>query len=146
VLGFATVSEVPADRAFRELGFDSLTGVELRNQLGKATGLRPPATLIFDYPNPVELAEYLLGALPGGDGAGRSVHDELDALESLLSSLEPDGGERVRISGRLQTLLARLGEDRGEEGAGEAESVTDTIDSATDDEMFQFIGREFGIS
>ncbi|MFF3460395.1 type I polyketide synthase [Streptomyces sp. NPDC002730] len=146
VLGFASVSEVPADRAFRELGFDSLTGVELRNQLGKATGLRPPATLIFDYPNPVELAEYLLGALPVGDGAGRSVHDELDALESLLSSLEPDGGERVRISTRLQTLLARLGEDRGEEGAGEAESVTDTIDSATDDEMFQFIGREFGIS
>ncbi|MCN9245040.1 phosphopantetheine-binding protein, partial [Streptomyces sp. RY43-2] len=63
VLGHETVDGIPAGRAFTELGFDSLTSVDLRNRLNKATGLSLPTTLVFDYPNPAELSGFLLPQL-----------------------------------------------------------------------------------
>jgi polyketide synthase 12 len=75
VLGHPSPEAVDPDRGFRELGFDSLAAVELRNRLTQATGLRLPTTLVFDHPEPVAVARFLLGeaAAEAGPAAGAGV-------------------------------------------------------------------------
>ncbi|TGA87180.1 SDR family NAD(P)-dependent oxidoreductase, partial [Streptomyces palmae] len=79
VLGHTTTSPVHAERPFKELGFDSLTGVELRNRLNTATGLRLPSTLVFDYPNPLTLARHLVTELLGDASPVRVTAPALSA-------------------------------------------------------------------
>nr|ACO94499.1 polyketide synthase type I [Streptomyces sp. MP39-85] len=64
-LGYAGPHAVDPERAFRDLGVDSLAAMELRNGLGQSTGLRLPVTLVFDYPNPTVLARHLLDEVSG---------------------------------------------------------------------------------
>jgi acyl transferase domain-containing protein/acyl carrier protein len=92
VLGYPSVSGVEPSRAFNSLGFDSLTALELRNRLNKATGLTLPATVIFDYPNPLSLAGFLRTKLLGGtQRAGTAVAavaaDEPIAIVSMACRL-----------------------------------------------------------
>ncbi|WP_203721063.1 beta-ketoacyl synthase N-terminal-like domain-containing protein, partial [Paractinoplanes brasiliensis] len=91
VLGHADSRAVDADAVFRDLGFDSLTAVELRNRLAAASGLRLPATLVFDYPSPRALTHFLLEELLGdraGDApaavvAARAATDEPIAIVGM---------------------------------------------------------------
>ncbi|MEU6201946.1 beta-ketoacyl synthase N-terminal-like domain-containing protein, partial [Streptomyces sp. NPDC047061] len=68
ILGHANPGDIDSQRAFREMGIDSLTALELRNRLAAETGLSLPATLVFDYPVPLELARYLVAEARGTDG------------------------------------------------------------------------------
>ena len=93
VLGHAAGTVVDPDRAFRDLGFDSLTTLELRNALERRTGLRLATTLAFDHPTPSALVAHLLDELPGGSA------DRPPALGSGTTTHAPVTGEPVAIIG-----------------------------------------------
>ncbi|KJS58810.1 type I polyketide synthase, partial [Streptomyces rubellomurinus] len=93
VLGYPDVDDIDADMSFNEIGFDSLSGMEFRNQVKKDTGVQLPATVIFNYPTPATLAvriqELLFpedtpdAELPADDEdlAADQLDDEIDGLD-----------------------------------------------------------------
>ncbi|MFE4644812.1 type I polyketide synthase, partial [Streptomyces sp. NPDC056730] len=143
VLALPGAEAVDERRAFTELGFDSLTAVDLRNRLNAATGLRLPATLIFDHPNPLDLVGHLADTLVVDEPAGVApLLAELSRIEASLASIKPGDDEDDRVGARLSALLAVWRDGR----ADTAEQAADDLDAATDDEVFDLLGKEFGIS
>nr|QOU09225.1 type I PKS [Streptomyces sp.] len=114
VLGHSTADAIATDRGFKDLGFDSLTAVELRNRLDETTGVRLPATLVFDYPNAAALGAYLhsllAGRTPGHDEAVRVVAPEEPIAIVGMSCRFPGG---VDSPEDLWDLLVQGGEGLG---------------------------------
>ncbi|MEU0398508.1 SDR family NAD(P)-dependent oxidoreductase [Streptomyces sp. NPDC006208] len=130
VLGHASATAITPNRAFKELGFDSLSAVELRNRLTQDTGVRLPATLVFDHPTPVAIARFLLSeaALDGATTAPRSEEDEIRAV---LASI-PIG--RLRKAGLIDTLRELASNDpadpTGSAPEDDAPASIDDMDAA----------------
>ncbi|MCZ7438227.1 SDR family NAD(P)-dependent oxidoreductase [Micromonospora sp. WMMC241] len=127
--------------SFRDLGFDSLLAVELRNRLGAAAGLPLPATLVFDHPTPAALAAYLMPQV-AGEPERPTVASEIDRLEAVLFGVAPDEDERDGITARLRALLDKWSRTNAAPEPGD--DLDAGLDLATADEMLELIQREFG--
>jgi acyl transferase domain-containing protein/NADPH:quinone reductase-like Zn-dependent oxidoreductase/short-subunit dehydrogenase/aryl carrier-like protein len=151
VLGLGSPDAVDEQRSFRDLGFDSLTAVELRNRINSATGLQLPATMTFDYPTPGALADRIAEELGGAQGAAGAeskapvltAFAELEKVEAGLDAIRQDEQAVSRLEARLRALLAALGAATGPEAEGGA--LSDRIQDASDDDIFDLIDNQLGI-
>ncbi|WP_351237832.1 acyl carrier protein, partial [Streptomyces sp. NPDC002133] len=142
VLGHTNSTTIEPNRPFQELGFDSLTALELRNHLTNTTNLKLPATLIYDHPNPDSLATRLVEQLDLDAEPESVAAPVLAGLDKLRSAIQQAAGADEtayeEISARLRELLddVQAADGRGGRTAGDDGG---DLDGASDAELFAFV-------
>ncbi|WP_280397093.1 type I polyketide synthase [Nocardia carnea] len=135
----ANAETVDPAGSFADLGLDSLGAVELRNRLSHAVGLGLPSTIVFDYPTPNEVAEYILSCLapaPAPPPLTR-LAGALEEIEALLGMLDESDREAARRTMSRFEATART-------YLGTRPEETTELGDATDDELFSLVDEEFG--
>ncbi|WP_395575262.1 SDR family NAD(P)-dependent oxidoreductase [Streptomyces sp. BK79] len=152
VLGYDR-DEVEPDRAFKDIGFDSMTAVDYRQRLAAVLGLDLPATLIFDHATPTALARHLRTELLGADADPlTAVLAGLDRLEAVAPGLPRDDIDRNRLAARLQALASRLTAGTGTTATSgtsttseDATDIAGRLEDAGADDVLAFIDKELGV-
>jgi acyl carrier protein len=139
VLGYSSPGSIESGREFHELGFDSLTAIELRNRLNAATGLRLSATLVFDYPTPAALTGHIRQEITRtGVSPGAAALKEIGKIEKMIQGIAADDEARVNLTMRVKALLSAL------EGGPGAKAADDDLKTATAESIFDLLDRELG--
>ncbi|MFD7896773.1 type I polyketide synthase [Streptomyces sp. NPDC059743] len=166
VLGHASAEAFPERRAFRDIGFDSVTAVDLRNRIVAATGLRLPSTMVFDYPNALALAGFLKSAALGGDdrtatavgssaAAGAGTDDDPIAIIGMSCRYPGGAGspeELMRLALDGADVISEFPADRGWDAAAlydpdpDRQGMTYSLQGGFLHEAAEFDPGFFGIS
>jgi NAD(P)-dependent dehydrogenase (short-subunit alcohol dehydrogenase family)/acyl carrier protein len=148
VLGHTDTTRIGPGETFKKLGIDSFTALELRNKLGAAAGLKLPATLVFDHPNPAALARFLGESITPDSAAG--LESPADHLVKVIEGLGAQLEDAFRTLGQeeqaaVSTLLGELqGRVRSMAGAGSPSGLADQISSASAGELLSLLDKELG--
>jgi acyl transferase domain-containing protein/NADPH:quinone reductase-like Zn-dependent oxidoreductase/NADP-dependent 3-hydroxy acid dehydrogenase YdfG/acyl carrier protein len=149
VLGHSS-ADIDADVAFQDLGFDSLTAVELRNRLKTATGLTLSPAVIFDHPTPAALAEHIDGQLSSAPIATDTPNNEPNRLarfddiarelQTLVNQADWSPDDKTHFSARIQTILS----DLTTKPLNESPPIDDDIATATESQLFAILDDDVG--